>query len=58
MNRRYILAPEPANDLVGIWRHIRREASFEVAQRVQGVIRDKIVFLARKMLRRYDPIAH
>jgi toxin ParE1/3/4 len=47
MNRRYVLAPEAAHDLVAIWRYIRREANLEAAERVEAVIREKIVFLAR-----------
>ena len=46
MRRRYVLAPEAAQDLAGIWRYIKREASVEMADRVEAVIRDQIVFLA------------
>lgn len=46
MRRRYILAPEAALDLVQLWRYIRRRASLEMADRVESVIREKIVFLA------------
>ena len=46
MNRRYVLAPEAARDLVEIWRYITRKSSREMADRVESVIRDKIVFLA------------
>jgi plasmid stabilization system protein ParE len=44
--RRYILAPEAAADLVEIWRYLKNKASFEIAQKVERAIRDKIVFLA------------
>ena len=46
MRRRYILAPEAALDLVQIWRYIKNNASLEMADRVESVIREKIVFLA------------
>jgi len=46
MKRRYILAPEAARDLVQIWRHLKKESSQETADRVESVIRDKIVYLA------------
>jgi antitoxin ParD1/3/4 len=47
MKVRYVLAPEAALDLVQIWRYIRKQSSVEMADRVESVIRDKIVFLAR-----------
>ncbi|MGA3025437.1 MAG: type II toxin-antitoxin system RelE/ParE family toxin [Bryobacteraceae bacterium] len=47
MRRRYILAPEAALDLVQIWRHIKGNASVEMADRVESVIREKIAYLAR-----------
>src|SRR6266852_933993 len=43
---RYVLAPEAAIDLVQIWRYIKKQSSVEIADRVELVIRDKIVFLA------------
>lgn len=46
MRTRYVLAPEAASDLVQIWRHIKKQSSVAVADRVESVIRDKIVFLA------------
>lgn len=46
MSARYVLAPEAAHDLVQIWRYIKRQSSLEMAERVESVIRDKIVFLA------------
>jgi len=46
MTRRYVLAPEAALDLVRIWRYIKDRSSVETSDRVESVIRDKIVFLA------------
>lgn len=46
MTGRYVLAPEAALDLVQIWRYIKKQSSVEVADRVESVIRDKILFLA------------
>ena len=46
MSVRYVLAPEAALDLVQIWRYIGKQSSFQVADRVESVIRDKIIFLA------------
>jgi toxin ParE1/3/4 len=46
MTRRYVLAPEAALDLVQIWRYLREQSSTEIADRVESVIRDKILFLA------------
>lgn len=46
MNRRYILAPEAARDLAHIWRYLKREASPQIADKVEAAIRGKIVFLA------------
>jgi len=47
MNRRYVLAPEAALDLVEIRHYLREKASVEVADRVASAIRDKVAFLAR-----------
>jgi plasmid stabilization system protein ParE len=47
MKRRYVLAPEAALDLGQIWRHIKKQASREMADRVESVIRDRMVFLAQ-----------
>jgi plasmid stabilization system protein ParE len=47
MTRRYILAPEAADDLVEIWRHIKRKPGVEIAERVEFAVRDRIAFLAR-----------
>jgi toxin ParE1/3/4 len=46
MKRRYLLAPEAALDLVTIWRYIKKQSNVEMADRVESVIRDRIVFLA------------
>jgi len=46
MKRRYILSPEAGFDLVRIWRHIGSNTSREMADRVEFVIREKIVYLA------------
>ena len=46
MRVRYVLAPEAALDLVKIWRYIKKQSSIAVADRVESVIRDRIVFLA------------
>src|SRR5271157_1964499 len=47
MKRRYILAPEAALDLVRIWRYINKKVGRDMADRVESVIRERIVFLAR-----------
>ena len=47
MRSRYVLAPEAALDLVQVWRYIKKQSSVTVADRVESVIRDRIVFLAR-----------
>jgi plasmid stabilization system protein ParE len=47
MRVRYVLAPRAALDLVQIWRYIKKQSSVEMADRVESVIRDKIVFLAK-----------
>jgi plasmid stabilization system protein ParE len=44
--RRYILAPEAALDLIEIWRYLKKKVSIDIAERVERVIREKIVFLA------------
>jgi plasmid stabilization system protein ParE len=46
MTPRYILAPVAAQDLVRIWRYIKKHTSIEMAERVERVILDKIVFLS------------
>jgi plasmid stabilization system protein ParE len=46
MRVRYVLAPEAALDLIQIWRYIKKQSSVAMADRVESVIRDRIVFLA------------
>jgi toxin ParE1/3/4 len=46
MRTRYVLAPEAALDLVQIWRRLKKQSSVAIADRVETVIRNKIVFLA------------
>jgi plasmid stabilization system protein ParE len=47
MKPRYILAPEAAEDLVEIWRYIKQQSSLEMADHVESVIRERILFLAQ-----------
>jgi antitoxin ParD1/3/4/toxin ParE1/3/4 len=46
MRARYVLAPEAAADLVQIWRYIARSATLHVADQVESVIREKLLYLA------------
>jgi antitoxin ParD1/3/4/toxin ParE1/3/4 len=46
MRRRYVLSPEAALDLVHIWRYVNKKAGRETADRVESVVRDKIVLIA------------
>ena len=46
--KRYILASGAARDLVDIWRYIKKASAQNIADRVEGVIREKLVFLAHK----------
>jgi toxin ParE1/3/4 len=46
MSARYVLAPEAALDLSKIWLFIKRQASVEMADRVELGIRERISFLA------------
>ncbi len=48
MKARYILAPEAALDLVQIWRYIKKNAGLGTAERVESVIREKILYLAER----------
>jgi plasmid stabilization system protein ParE len=48
MSVRYVLAPEAARDLAHIWRYIKQQSSMGMADHVESVIRDKIIF--RKIL--------
>jgi antitoxin ParD1/3/4/toxin ParE1/3/4 len=47
MSVRYVLSREAALDLVQIWRYIKKQSSIAVADRVESVIRKRIVLLAR-----------
>lgn len=47
MKSRYILSPDAAEDLLHIWEYIKEKSSLEMANRVESVIRERIVFLAR-----------
>jgi plasmid stabilization system protein ParE len=47
MKSRYVLSPQAAEDLVGIWRYLKQETSLEMAERVESVILDRITFLAQ-----------
>jgi len=42
-----VLAPQAAQDLVDIWRYIKAQSSEALADRVEGVIRNRILFLSR-----------
>ena len=46
MRRRYVLSPEAALDLGQIWRYVNKKAGRETADRVESVVRDKIVLIA------------
>jgi toxin ParE1/3/4 len=46
MRARYVLAPEAARDLAEIWGYIKKQSSIEMADRVESVIRDRIILLA------------
>jgi plasmid stabilization system protein ParE len=46
MSARYILAPQAAIDLFEIWRYIKEQTGATTADRVELVIRDRIVLLA------------
>jgi len=46
MTSRYVLAPEAALDLVQIWRYLKKQSNVATADRVESVIRGKMVFLA------------
>jgi toxin ParE1/3/4 len=47
MRARYVLAPEAALDLVQIWRYVKKQSNVAMADRVESVIKDRIVFLAK-----------
>src|ERR1035441_1022143 len=46
MTTRYVLAPEAALDLVQIWRYVKKQSTVEMADRVESVIRNRVLFLA------------
>ncbi len=46
MSSRYILAPQAAQDLVEIWTFIKNQGSLGIADHVESVIHDRIVFLS------------
>ena len=48
MRRRFVLAPEAAQDLVQIWRYLKKESSEKIADRVEAAIRSQIVALAQR----------
>lgn len=47
MKSRFVLSPEALEDLASIWNYIYAHSSLETADRVESVIKDRIVFLAR-----------
>ena len=47
MKSRYVLSPEAVTDLVSIWQYIKQETSLDMADRVEAVIKEQLVFLAR-----------
>ena len=47
MKSRYILSPEALDEIASIWRYIQSQSSIEMADRVESVIRERIIFLAR-----------
>jgi len=47
MKSRYVLSPEAAADLVSIWQYIQQQTSLEMADRVEAVIKEQILSLAR-----------
>jgi|SRR5579884_2341822 antitoxin ParD1/3/4/toxin ParE1/3/4 len=46
MTPRYVLAPQAAQDLAEIWRHIGNQSSLQMANHVESVIRQQIEFLS------------
>lgn len=47
MKPHYVLAPEAARDLGQIWRYLKKQSSAEIADRVESVIREKLVFVGK-----------
>ena len=48
MSPRYVLAPEAALELVQIWRYIKEQSTVEIADHVESVILEKLVFLTER----------
>jgi plasmid stabilization system protein ParE len=48
MKGRYVLSPEAALDLVQIWRYVKKHSGIELAERVEYVIREKIIYLSER----------
>jgi toxin ParE1/3/4 len=46
MKSRFVLAPQAAEDLADIWRYIKGRSSSVMADHVESVILEKILFLA------------
>ena len=46
MTARFVLAPQAALDLVGIWRYIKDQSSVNLADRIESTIKQKMFFLA------------
>ncbi len=47
MKVRYVLSPQAAADLAEIWNYINEQSSVTIADRIESVIRDRIVFLSK-----------
>lgn len=47
MSPRFVLSPEAVEDLASIWNYIQQKSSAETADRVESVIRERVIFLAR-----------
>jgi toxin ParE1/3/4 len=47
MKPRFVLSPEAVEDLASIWNYIRTQSSIDMADRVESVIREQIIFLSR-----------
>ena len=48
MTARYVLAPQAATDLDGVWNYVAERSSAEMADRIQRSILEKILFLAAR----------
>jgi hypothetical protein len=51
---RCVFDTEAALDLLQIWRYIAKQSGVEIADRVESVIRDKIVFRCRTLAQEFD----